>query len=128
MFERTITVNGFSKGYAMTGWRIGYAAGPQSLIKAMKKIQSQSTSCTCSISQAAAKAALDAGKKDQNDKDDVASSGEVPSLISLPYKQNPISKRNVSRAPKPMGLIPNSAPASNKASQILLAWSFKSSK
>lgn len=56
--ERTIVVNGVSKAYAMTGWRIGYAAGPHSLINAMKKIQSQSTSGPCSISQKAAVAAL----------------------------------------------------------------------
>ena len=56
---RTVTVNGVSKAYAMTGWRIGYAAGPQELINAMKTIQSQSTSNPCSISQAAAEAALD---------------------------------------------------------------------
>ncbi|HOO82244.1 MAG TPA: aminotransferase class I/II-fold pyridoxal phosphate-dependent enzyme, partial [Alphaproteobacteria bacterium] len=52
------TVNGISKAYAMTGWRIGYAGGPKDLIKAMAKVQSQSTSNPCSISQAAAVAAL----------------------------------------------------------------------
>lgn len=56
--DRTLTVNGVSKAYAMTGWRIGYAAGPQELIKAMSKIQSQSTSNPSSVSQAAAVAAL----------------------------------------------------------------------
>jgi len=56
--ERTVVVNGVSKAYAMTGWRIGYAAGDARLIGAMKKIQSQSTSNPCSISQAAAVAAL----------------------------------------------------------------------
>ena len=55
---RTLTVNGVSKAYAMTGWRIGYAAGPEELIAAMRKIQSQSTSCPCSISQWAAVEAL----------------------------------------------------------------------
>ena len=55
---RTLTVNGCSKAYAMTGWRIGYAAGPAPLIKAMAKLQSQSTSNPCSIAQAAAVAAL----------------------------------------------------------------------
>lgn len=58
LYERTLTVNGVSKSYAMTGWRIGYAAGPQPLIKAMAKIQSQSTSNPSSISQAAATGAL----------------------------------------------------------------------
>ena len=56
--ERTVTTNGVSKAYAMTGWRIGYAAGPQELVTAMKTIQSQSTSNACSVSQAAAVAAL----------------------------------------------------------------------
>ena len=51
LYDRTLTVNGVSKSYAMTGWRIGYAAGPVALIKAMGKIQSQSTSNPCSISQ-----------------------------------------------------------------------------
>ncbi len=58
LYERTIVLNGVSKAYSMTGWRIGYAAGPEKLIAAMKKIQSQSTSNPCSISQAAAVAAL----------------------------------------------------------------------
>ena len=58
LYERTLTTNGVSKAYAMTGWRIGYAAGPQELIAAMRKIQSQSTSNPCSISQWAAVEAL----------------------------------------------------------------------
>ncbi len=57
--DRLIVVNGVSKSYAMTGWRIGYAAGPVELIREMRKIQGQSTSNPCSISQAAAVAALD---------------------------------------------------------------------
>ncbi len=56
--DRTLTVNGVSKAYSMTGWRIGYAAGPKEIIKAMSKIQGQSTSNPSSISQAAAVAAL----------------------------------------------------------------------
>jgi aspartate aminotransferase len=59
LMERTVTVNGVSKAYAMTGWRIGYAAGPEALISAMTTIQSQSTSNACSVSQKAAEAALD---------------------------------------------------------------------
>ncbi|MDF1781188.1 MAG: pyridoxal phosphate-dependent aminotransferase [Alcanivoracaceae bacterium] len=58
LYDRTIVMNGVSKAYSMTGWRIGYAAGPQKLIKAMTKVQSQSTSNPASISQAAAEAAL----------------------------------------------------------------------
>jgi len=56
--ERTFVINGVSKGYAMTGWRIGYLAGPTDLVTAMRKVQGQSTSCASSISQAAAVAAL----------------------------------------------------------------------
>ncbi len=56
--SRTLTVNGVSKAYAMTGWRIGYAAGPKKLIEAMAMLQSQSTSNPCSVSQAAAVTAL----------------------------------------------------------------------
>jgi aspartate aminotransferase len=58
LYERTLTVNGCSKAYAMTGWRIGFAGGPLWLIKAMAKLQSQSTSNPCAIAQAAATAAL----------------------------------------------------------------------
>jgi aspartate aminotransferase len=59
LYDRTVVLNGVSKAYAMTGWRIGYAGGPASLIATMKIIQSQSTSGPCSISQKAAVAALD---------------------------------------------------------------------
>jgi aspartate aminotransferase len=59
LYGRTVTTNGVSKAYAMTGWRIGYAAGPTELITAMKTIQSQSTSNPCSVSQMAAIAALE---------------------------------------------------------------------
>ncbi|MFV3130128.1 pyridoxal phosphate-dependent aminotransferase [Niveispirillum sp. KHB5.9] len=58
LYDRTLTVNGVSKSYSMTGWRIGYAAGPKALIKAMGIIQSQSTSNPTSVSQAAAVEAL----------------------------------------------------------------------
>ncbi len=58
LYERTLTVNGVSKAYSMTGWRIGYAGGPKELIKAMAGVQGHSTSNPCSISQAAACAAL----------------------------------------------------------------------
>ena len=57
--DRTVVVNGVSKAYAMTGWRIGYLAGPEDLVAAMRKVQGQSTSCASSVSQAAAVAALD---------------------------------------------------------------------
>jgi aspartate aminotransferase len=58
LIDQTLVLNGVSKAYAMTGWRIGYAGGSAHIIKAMKKVQSQSTSNPCSISQAAAVAAL----------------------------------------------------------------------
>ncbi|MFW2405090.1 MAG: pyridoxal phosphate-dependent aminotransferase [Gammaproteobacteria bacterium] len=58
LFDQTVTINGVSKCYAMTGWRIGYCGGPAEIIKAMKKIQGQSTSNPCSVSQAASLAAL----------------------------------------------------------------------
>lgn len=63
LYDRTIVLNGVSKAYSMTGWRIGYAAGPAKLINAMKNIQSQSTSNPTSISQVAAEAALKGGKE-----------------------------------------------------------------
>jgi len=58
LYDRTLTINGCSKAYSMTGWRIGFAGGPVEIIKAMAKLQSQSTSNPCSIAQAAATAAL----------------------------------------------------------------------
>ncbi|AHE68391.1 pyridoxal phosphate-dependent aminotransferase [Legionella oakridgensis] len=61
LYERTIVLNGVSKAYSMTGWRIGYAGGPAKLIDAMKTVQSQSTSNPCSIAQKAAVAALNGG-------------------------------------------------------------------
>ncbi len=61
--QRTIILNGVSKAYAMTGWRIGYGAGDANIIKAMKKVQSQSTSNPCSIAQAAAEVALNGSQE-----------------------------------------------------------------
>lgn len=58
LYDRVVTINGVSKCYAMTGWRIGYAGGPRTIVAAMKKLQGQSTSNPCSISQAASVAAL----------------------------------------------------------------------
>jgi len=62
--NRILTVNGVSKAYAMTGWRIGYGAGPVPLIKAMTKVQSQISSGACSVAQAAATAALNGPQTD----------------------------------------------------------------
>ncbi len=58
LFDRTLTVNGFSKTYSMTGWRVGYLAGPKEVVEAMSRYQSQTTSNVCSIAQHAALAAL----------------------------------------------------------------------
>ncbi len=63
LYNRTVTMNGVSKAYAMTGWRIGYAAGPEPIIKAMDFVQGQQTSGACSISQWAAVAALDGSQE-----------------------------------------------------------------
>src|SRR5262249_4472530 len=57
--DRTITISGASKTYAMTGWRMGWALGPAHVIKAMGNVQSQQTGCPCSVSQYAALAALE---------------------------------------------------------------------
>jgi aspartate aminotransferase len=90
---RTIVLNGVSKVYAMTGWRIGYAGGPAELIKAMKKVQSQSTSNPTSISQVAAQAALDGDQacitpmlKAFRERHDfvVAALNEIPGVNCLP--------------------------------------------
>jgi len=70
LMERTLTCNGVSKSYAMTGWRIGYAGGPADLIKAMSKIQSQSTSNPSSVSQAAAVGALNGDQSFLNERND----------------------------------------------------------
>jgi len=67
LYDRTVTLNGVSKAYSMTGWRIGYCGGPAVLIKAMKKIQGQSTSNPTSISQAASIAALEGSMDCVND-------------------------------------------------------------
>ncbi|MGH8495102.1 MAG: pyridoxal phosphate-dependent aminotransferase [Gammaproteobacteria bacterium] len=63
LYDRTVTVNGVSKSYAMTGWRIGYAGAPAPIVKAMTKVQSQSTSNPASVSQAAAVAALNGDQR-----------------------------------------------------------------
>ena len=58
LYDRTLTMNGLSKSYCMTGWRVGYAAGPTNVINAMNKVQSQNVSSTASISMAASVEAL----------------------------------------------------------------------
>ena len=93
LYDRTIVLNGVSKVYAMTGWRIGYAGGPADLIKAMKKVQSQSTSNPASISQVAAQAALEGDQsciqpmiKAFRERHDyvVAALNDIPGVVCLP--------------------------------------------
>jgi aspartate aminotransferase len=93
LYARTIVLNGVSKVYAMTGWRIGYAGGPADLIKAMKKVQSQSTSNPASISQVAAQAALEGDQsciqpmikafKERHDYV-IETLNEIPGVVCLP--------------------------------------------
>ena len=82
LYDRTLTVNGCSKAYAMTGWRIGFAGGATWLIKAMAKLQSQSTSNPCSIAQAAAVAALE-GPQDFLAKRNVVFQGRRDLVVSM---------------------------------------------
>jgi aspartate aminotransferase len=93
LYDRSLVLNGVSKAYSMTGWRIGYAAGPEKIINAMKKIQSQSTSNPTSISQAASVAALNGDQscvqvmlkafKERHDYV-VAALNEIPGIECLP--------------------------------------------
>ena len=82
LYERTLTMNGVSKAYAMTGWRIGYAAGPQALIKAMDMIQGQQTSGACSIAQWAAVEALN-GPQDFVHKNKAIFQGRRDLVVSM---------------------------------------------
>ena len=87
LLDRLVIINGVSKSHAMTGWRIGYAAGPEKLIKEMRKIQGQSTSNPCSISQAAAVAALNGDQQCVNDMCQAFKARHdwlVPALNALP--------------------------------------------
>lgn len=90
LHDRTLTVNGVSKAYAMTGWRIGYAAGPKDLIKAMAKVQSQSTSNPSSVSQAAAVEALN-GPQDFIDERAEAFRGRRDLVVSMLNQANGIT-------------------------------------
>lgn len=96
LYERTLTVNGVSKAYAMTGWRIGYAAGPELLIKAMTKVQSQSTTNPSSISQWAAVEALN-GPQDYIATSRIAFERRRDLVVDL------LSKINGIECPKPEG-------------------------
>ncbi|MCW5682339.1 MAG: aminotransferase class I/II-fold pyridoxal phosphate-dependent enzyme, partial [Xanthobacteraceae bacterium] len=82
LYDRTLTLNGVSKAYCMTGWRIGYAAGPEQLIKAMGTLQSQSTTNPSAISQWAAVAALD-GPQDFIEKHNVSFKSRRDLIVSM---------------------------------------------
>jgi len=88
--ERTLTVNGVSKAYSMTGWRIGYAGGPADLIKAMAKVQSQSTSNPCSIAQWAAVEAL-SGTQDFIPKNNETFKGRRDLVVAMLNQANGIT-------------------------------------
>ncbi|HEY9056349.1 MAG TPA: pyridoxal phosphate-dependent aminotransferase [Aurantimonas sp.] len=89
LYDRTLTINGVSKAYAMTGWRIGYAGGPVQLIKAMDMIQGQQTSGACSIAQWAALEALD-GPQDFIDKNRKIFEGRRDLVVSMLNQANGI--------------------------------------
>ena len=90
LYDRTLTINGVSKAYAMTGWRIGYGGGPQQLIKAMGTIQSQSTSNPCSIAQYAAVEALN-GTQDFIPKNADLFKGRRDLVVSMLNQANGLS-------------------------------------
>jgi len=96
LYERTLTVNGCSKAYSMTGWRIGFAGGAPWLIKAMAKLQSQSTSNPCSVAQAAAVAALN-GPQDFLQERNKAFQGRRDLVVSM------LNQINGMTCPRPEG-------------------------
>ena len=117
LYERTLTVNGCSKAYSMTGWRIGFAGGPAPLIKAMAKLQSQSTSNPCSIAQAAATAALN-GDQSFLGQRNAAFEKRRDLVVSMLNQVNGISCPRPEGAfyvyPDVSGLIGKSTPAGRK--------------
>ena len=96
LYDRTLTVNGVSKAYCMTGWRIGFAGGPEPLIKAMATVQSQSTSNPCSISQWASIEALD-GPKDFISRNNMAFKERRDLVVSM------LNQANGLHCPTPVG-------------------------
>ncbi|WP_289034434.1 pyridoxal phosphate-dependent aminotransferase [uncultured Roseibium sp.] len=114
LYERTLTVNGVSKAYAMTGWRIGYAGGPAELIKAMAKVQSQSTSNPSSIAQWAAVEALN-GRQDFIPKNNEVFKGRRDLVVSMLNQANGLSCPNPEGAfyvfPSCAGTIGKTAPS-----------------
>jgi aspartate aminotransferase len=113
LYERTLTVNGCSKAYAMTGWRIGFAGGAPWLIKAMAKLQSQSTSNPCSIAQAAATAALNGDQsflQERNAAFKVRRDLVVAGLNAIPGVHCPTPEGAFYVYPSIAGLIGKTAP------------------
>ena len=113
LYDRTLTVNGASKAYAMTGWRIGYAGGPAPLIKAIAKVQSQSTSNPCSISMAATVAALNGDQSflaARNDAFKIRRDLVVAGLNAVPGLQCPVPEGAFYVYPDCAGLIGKTTP------------------
>ena len=113
LYDRTLTVNGVSKAYCMTGWRVGYGAGPKELIKAINTVQSQNCSSTSSISQWAAVAALDKLAK---------ATAAVPALVDAIGSSNEdLQKRALAAL---QAIAPNAGvePASTKPKDVQKAW------
>ncbi len=116
LYDRTLTVNGASKAYAMTGWRIGYAGGPDWLIKGMRKLQSQSTSNPCSISQHAALAALSGPQDFLKERNDAFRSRRdlvVSMLNDAPGLSCPMPEGAFYVYPDASGLMGKTTPAGN---------------
>ncbi|MBX3521269.1 MAG: pyridoxal phosphate-dependent aminotransferase [Xanthobacteraceae bacterium] len=117
LYERTLTLNGVSKAYCMTGWRIGYAAGPEQLIKAMGTLQSQSTTNPSAISQWAAVAALD-GPQDFIEKHNVSFKSRRDLIVSMLNQANGIKCPTPEGAfyvyPSCAGTIGKTAPSGKK--------------
>jgi aspartate aminotransferase len=117
LYDRTLTVNGCSKAYSMTGWRIGFAGGAAPLIKAMAKLQSQSTSNPCSIAQAAATAALNGDQSFLNDRN-VAFQRRRDLVVSMLNQINGVTCPRPEGAfyvyPDVSGLIGKSTPAGKR--------------
>jgi len=114
LYDRTLTMNGVSKAYAMTGWRIGYAAGPVELINLMRKVMSQTTSNPCSISQYAAVEALN-GTQDFIEPNKVLFQGRRDLVVSMLNQANGIQCPTPEGAfyvyPSCEGLIGKTAPS-----------------
>ena len=115
--ERTLTINGVSKAYAMTGWRLGYAGGPKALIKAMATLISQSTSCVSAISQSAARVALTADQQCVHDANALFHDRRdriVALLNAVPGIRCPVPEGAFYVYPSVEGLMGKTTPAGHK--------------